>query len=123
MRSVRLGKKLSQYRRKELVRRLVLGGCRACHGQPRDSEGEEATTSPLTTRRELHVPINSLPAPARANGWVILDSAWADRLGAKRIGGVFRIRRRGLVQRLGELDRLQPGLADGGGPPTATDLA
>jgi hypothetical protein len=36
----------------------------------------------------------------RRNGWVILDKAWAARLGVQRTNGVYRIRQGELVQRL-----------------------
>jgi hypothetical protein len=42
-------------------------------------------------------------APRRAcrpNRWVILDRAWAERLGVQRQGGVYRIRSRELQERL-----------------------
>ena len=42
-------------------------------------------------------------APRRAcrpNRWVILDRAWAERLGVQRRGGVYRIRSRELQERL-----------------------
>jgi hypothetical protein len=43
-------------------------------------------------------------APRRPNGFVILDRAWAARLDVRRVGGVYRIRRRDLLERL---ERLQ----------------
>jgi hypothetical protein len=45
----------------------------------------------------------------RRNGWVVLDQAWAARLGVPRTGGVYRIRHREL---LGRLARLQVQHAD-----------
>jgi hypothetical protein len=40
----------------------------------------------------------------RPNGFVILDRTWADRLDVRRVNGVYRIRRRELLERL---ERLQ----------------
>ena len=45
--------------------------------------------------------------PSPPNGFVILDRAWAERLGVRRVGGVYRIRRRALVERLAALQREQ----------------
>lgn len=45
--------------------------------------------------------------PAPPNGFVVLDRAWAERLGVHRVGGVYRIRRRDLVERLAKLQRSQ----------------
>jgi polyisoprenoid-binding protein YceI len=42
------------------------------------------------------------------NSWVILDKAWAARLGVARVGGVYRIRRLDLFRRLTDLDRALP---------------
>ena len=45
----------------------------------------------------------------RRNGWVILDKAWAARLGVQRTNGVYRIRQGELVQRLAALqERVVP---------------
>lgn len=44
---------------------------------------------------------------ARPNGLIVLDQAWARRLGVQRVGGVYRIRRRELVERLAQLQREQ----------------
>jgi hypothetical protein len=38
----------------------------------------------------------------RPNGYVLLDSAWAKRLGVQRTGGLYRISRRDLAHRLAE---------------------
>jgi hypothetical protein len=49
----------------------------------------------------------------RRNGWVILDKAWAARLGVQRTNGVYRIRQGELVQRLGAVqERLDHAAAD-----------
>lgn len=40
---------------------------------------------------------------ARSYGSVILDTAWAERLGVQRVGGVYRITHRELTQRLAQL--------------------
>ena len=45
----------------------------------------------------------------RANGFVILDRAWAARLDVRRVCGVYRIRRRELVERLERLQREEMG--------------
>jgi hypothetical protein len=45
--------------------------------------------------------------PTPPNGFVVLDRAWAERLGVQRVGGVYRIRRRALVERLAALQREQ----------------
>jgi hypothetical protein len=39
----------------------------------------------------------------RSYGSVILDQAWANRLGVQRVGGVYRITHRELQQRLAQL--------------------
>ena len=56
--------------------------------------------------------------PRRPNGYVLLDSVWAERLGVKRTGGLYRIARRDLADRLAELsatlplgNRVQDGIA------------
>ncbi|HEX8758675.1 MAG TPA: MEDS domain-containing protein [Pseudonocardiaceae bacterium] len=56
--------------------------------------------------------------PRRPNGYVLLDSVWAERLGVKRTGGLYRIARRDLADRLARLsatlplgDRVQDGIA------------
>ncbi len=38
----------------------------------------------------------------RSNGYVVLDSTWARRLGVRRSGGMYRIARRKLMDRLKE---------------------
>jgi hypothetical protein len=48
-------------------------------------------------------------APRRSNGFVILDRAWAARLDVKRVGGVYRIRRRELLERLERLQQEELG--------------
>lgn len=59
-------------------------------------------------------------ARRRANGFVILDRAWAARLDVRRVGGVYRIRRRELVERLERLQREEMGRSlNAGWPPTA----
>lgn len=40
---------------------------------------------------------------ARSYGSVILDQAWASRLGVQRVGGVYRITQRELQQRLAQM--------------------
>jgi hypothetical protein len=52
--------------------------------------------------------------PTPPNGFVVLDRAWAERLGVQRVGGVYRIRRRDLVERLAAQQREQ---TDGPGSP------
>lgn len=47
----------------------------------------------------------------RPNGYVLLDSAWAQRLGVQRTGGLYRISRRDLAHRLARLSATLP-LAD-----------
>jgi hypothetical protein len=44
------------------------------------------------------------PTPA-TGGFVILDKAWAERLGIQRVSGVYRISRRELALRLATLRR------------------
>lgn len=46
--------------------------------------------------------------PRRPNGYVLLDSVWAERLGVKRTGGLYRIARRDLADRLAELSATSP---------------
>jgi hypothetical protein len=58
----------------------------------RISEWPEAPPFDISARRS-----------ARPNGLIVLDRAWAHRLGVKRAGGVYRIRRRELVERLEQL--------------------
>lgn len=41
----------------------------------------------------------------RTNGYVVLDSTWARRLGVRRSGGMYRIGRRKLLDRLKELQQ------------------
>lgn len=55
-----------------------------------------------------------------ANGFVILDRAWAVRLDVRRVGGVYRIRRRELVERLERLQREEMGRSLSAGWPPAT---
>jgi hypothetical protein len=43
--------------------------------------------------------------PGPPNGWVLLDRAWAERLGVHRTAGRYRIRRTELVERLMELNQ------------------
>jgi hypothetical protein len=57
--------------------------------------------------------------PRKPNGFVLLDRAWADRLGVRRSGGLYRIGRRELADRLAGLsgakplvDQLQAGIRD-----------
>ena len=45
--------------------------------------------------------------PTPPNGFIVLDRAWAERLGVQRVGGVYRVRRRELVERLTALQREQ----------------
>ncbi len=47
----------------------------------------------------------------RPNGYVLLDSVWAGRLGVQRTGGLYRIGRRDLADRLARLSATMP-LAD-----------
>ncbi|HVE96634.1 MAG TPA: MEDS domain-containing protein [Pseudonocardiaceae bacterium] len=47
----------------------------------------------------------------RPNGYVLLDGAWAERLGVQRTGGLYRIGRRELADRLARLSATMP-LAD-----------
>lgn len=49
--------------------------------------------------------------PRRPNGYVLLDSTWAERLGVQRTGGLYRIGRRDLADRLARLNATLP-LAD-----------
>lgn len=42
--------------------------------------------------------------PGRPNAYVLLDRAWAERLGVQRTGGVYRIGRRDLADRLARLN-------------------
>jgi hypothetical protein len=44
-----------------------------------------------------------VPSHGRSNGWIVLDRAWASRLGVSRDAGIYRIRRRDLVDRLTHL--------------------
>jgi hypothetical protein len=46
--------------------------------------------------------------PRRPNGYVLLDSAWAERLGVQRTGGEYRIGRRNLTERLAQLNATLP---------------
>lgn len=39
-----------------------------------------------------------------ADHWVYLDRAWAQRLGVKRSAGIYRVRSRDLLTRLGRED-------------------
>ena len=55
------------------------------------------------------MPDASSRAQRRANGFVILDRAWAVRLDVRRVCGVYRIRRRELVERLERLQREEMG--------------
>ncbi|HEY3691497.1 MAG TPA: MEDS domain-containing protein [Pseudonocardiaceae bacterium] len=52
----------------------------------------------------------------RTNGYVMLDSTWARQLGVRRSGGVYRIGRRKLMERLKELQQIP---TQGGGDLTA----
>ena len=52
----------------------------------------------------------------RTNGYVMLDSTWARQLGVRRSGGVYRIGRRKLMDRLKELQQIP---TQGGGDLTA----
>lgn len=45
------------------------------------------------------------PRSGRPNGYVLLDSAWAKRLGVQRTGGLYRISRRDLAHWLAKLQR------------------
>lgn len=54
---------------------------------------------PSDGTRHLERPCRS----GRPNRWVLLDSAWAKRLGVSRIGGLYRIRSQDLVSRLSDL--------------------
>ncbi|MGH3835745.1 MAG: MEDS domain-containing protein [Pseudonocardiaceae bacterium] len=49
--------------------------------------------------------------PRWPNGYVLLDSTWAERLGVRRTGGQYRIGRRALANRLARLSATLP-LAD-----------
>lgn len=44
----------------------------------------------------------------RSNGYVLLDRAWAERLGVRRSGGLYRIGRRELADRLAALSGAKP---------------
>jgi MEDS: MEthanogen/methylotroph, DcmR Sensory domain len=44
----------------------------------------------------------------KPNGYVLLDRAWAERLGVRRSGGLYRIGRRELADRLAALSGAQP---------------
>lgn len=46
--------------------------------------------------------------PRKSNGYVLLDSAWAERLGVQRTGGQYRIGRRNLADRLARLSATKP---------------
>lgn len=63
-------------------------------------------TAPILTERTPSAPLS--PSPGRRNGWIVLDRSWAHRLGIAREAGVYRIRRRELVEHLGGLRRECP---------------
>ena len=44
--------------------------------------------------------VSAGPAHKGANGYVVLDRTWAQRLGVQRTAGTYRIRRRELIERL-----------------------
>ena len=46
--------------------------------------------------------------PRTPNGYVLLDRAWAERLGVRRSGGLYRIGRRELADRLAALSAAKP---------------
>jgi|SRR5947209_1931090 len=46
--------------------------------------------------------------PRTSNGYVLLDHAWAERLGVRRSGGLYRIGRRELADRLAALTAAKP---------------
>lgn len=46
--------------------------------------------------------------PRTTNGYVLLDRAWAERLGVRRSGGLYRIGRRELADRLAALSAAKP---------------
>jgi hypothetical protein len=59
-------------------------------------------------------PVPALPqscSRASRNGWITLDRSWAERLGAQRQSGAYRIRRRELVDRLATVGVGRPDLA------------
>lgn len=59
----------------------------------------ESLTKENVMRRDIERAANRA---RRADHWVLLDSSWAQRLGVKRSGGVYRIRSRELFRRLAE---------------------
>ncbi len=65
----------------------------------------------------------------RTNGYVVLDSTWARRLGVRRSGGMYRITRRELKERLTRLQQaptewvLSPSAVPGGHGMTTNDPA
>jgi hypothetical protein len=61
--------------------------------------------------------------PGPPNRYVVLDRAWAERLGVHRQGGTYRIRRSELVERLAELQRGHRARGWGDGvPPLMTSV-
>ena len=59
---------------------------------------------PMTAPSPAECPYPAFsPSAGRPNGWIVLDRSWAHRLGVAREAGVYRIRRRDLVEHLGGL--------------------
>ncbi len=72
------------------------------YGDVRGSDAGESATSVSRVRS----------AKRRTNEYVVLDSTWARHLGVRRSGGMYRIARRKLMDRLKEIQQI-PVQADG----------
>jgi hypothetical protein len=80
---------------------------------------ERGSLPPAPFELPAELPESAVPArqgarrAGRPNRWVILDRAWAERLGVQRDGGVYRLRSSELQRRLAAL---APGRTCGGLP-------
>src|SRR5438093_13640612 len=84
--------------------------------KPRREGGNAVSTTMLATSDEASSPDASpLQRVKGRNHWILLDAAWAQRLGVRRSAGVYRIRSRELMLKLS-----QPGQHGTSGVPSVT---
>lgn len=75
-----------------------------------------STTTAAATHEATGTGVSGLQCVKGRNHWIVLDAAWAQRVGVRREAGVYRIRSRELTLKLGLLGQLQAS-----GAPTATE--